>query len=69
MRDPQMIERYRKNMGIRRATKGIILMRVTDDGEVMITEPSGRMRFMGFLKAISFGWQAMRQGYKVEIEQ
>lgn len=49
-------------------TKGTVLMRVTDDTEVMVTEPGGRMRFMGWFKAIWFGWCAMRAGYKVKVD-
>ena len=49
-------------------TKGTVLMRVTDDGEIMVTEPNGRMRFMGWVKAICLGWRAMRQGFKVEVD-
>jgi hypothetical protein len=52
-------------------TKGTIHMAVSsgDDREIIATLPSGRVIFMGWLKAIWFGWCAMRDGYKVEVEE
>jgi hypothetical protein len=45
-----------------------ILTSVTDDGEVLVTTPDGRMRFMGFWTAIRFVVGAIRKGYAVKVE-
>lgn len=49
--------------------KGTILTSVTDEGEVLVTMPNGRMSFMGFWQAIKFVSRALFSGYRVEVEK
>lgn len=49
--------------------KGPILTSVTDEGEVMVTMPGGRMVFMGFWEAAKFVWRAIFRGYDVRLEK
>lgn len=49
--------------------KGTIITSVTDEGEVLVTMPNGRMTFMGFWQAVKFVWSAMFKGYRVEVEK
>lgn len=49
--------------------KETILTSVTDEGEVLVTMPGGRMVFMGFWEAAKFAWRAIFQGYDVKVEE
>jgi hypothetical protein len=49
--------------------KPTVLMRVTGAGEIMVTEPCGRMRFMGPIKAIGVAWVAIRRGWRIGLEE
>lgn len=49
--------------------KPTILTSVTDEGEVLVTMPNGRMTFMGFGRAIKFLVRMMGSGYRVEVEK
>jgi hypothetical protein len=46
----------------------VIVTRVTQEGEIMVTLPSGRVMFMGFLVGARFVIDATRNGYKVTVE-
>lgn len=48
--------------------KKTILTSATDEGEVMITTPDGRMVFMSFWEAFKFVVWATFQGYEVKVE-
>ena len=48
--------------------KPTILTSVTDEGEVMVTMPSGRLMFMGFWEAMEFVSSATFKGYTVKVE-
>lgn len=49
-------------------TRTFIILRVTYDGEIMVTDVDGRIRFMGWIKALRLAWSALRQGIDVRIE-
>lgn len=46
-----------------------VITRITDDGEIMVTMPSGRVTFMGWWAAIRLVWHAVRRGFKVKVEE
>ena len=46
----------------------VIVTRVTSEGEIMVTLPSGRVMFMGFLVGARFVIDATRNGFKVTVE-
>lgn len=46
-----------------------ILTSVTDEGEVLVTMPGGRMVFMGFWEATKFAYRALFKGYDVKVEK
>jgi hypothetical protein len=46
----------------------VIVTRVTQEGEIMVTLPSGRVMFMGFLVGARFVIDATRNGFKVTVE-
>ena len=50
-------------------TKPTVLMRVTGAGEIMVIAPTGRISFMGPLKAIGFAWVAIRRGWRIGLEE
>jgi hypothetical protein len=49
--------------------KPVIQTSVTDEGEVLVTLPDGRMVFMGFWEATKFVWRAIFKGYDVKVEE
>ena len=46
-----------------------ILTSVTDEGEVLVTMPGGRMVFMGFWEAAKFAVRAIFRGHDVRVEK
>lgn len=45
-----------------------IVTRLTDDSEIMVTLPSGRVTFMGWWGGIRFVCRAIFHGFKVKVE-
>jgi hypothetical protein len=49
--------------------KPTVLTSVTDEGEVLVTMPNGRMVFMGFWDATKFVCRAVFSGHRVAVEK